>query len=150
VDVDSVHMSNTLNTPIEVLETAYPLRVRRYALRPGTGGDGEFRGGLGLRRDIEVRQPATFSLLAERHRTGPYGLAGGEPGVPGAALVREPGDDWESLPSKTTRELPAGAVVSVRTPGGGGYGDPDDREPAARERDRRLEKVGQSSTDGAG
>jgi N-methylhydantoinase B len=131
-------MTNTLNTPIEVLETAYPLRVRRYELRTNSGGDGEFRGGLGLRRDVEVRGPATFSLLADRHRHGPYGLAGGAPGATGTAYLREPGGDWERLPPKTTRELPAGAVVSVHTPGGGGYGDPAERDPAARERDRRL------------
>jgi N-methylhydantoinase B len=152
-----VHMSNTLNTPAEVLETAYPLRVRRYALRPDSGGAGTYRGGLGLRRDIEVRDHvATFSLLADRYRHRPYGLAGGEPGASGTAVLfggsaaaseggagagagaglgdgdggvgddgeAEPNDGaGERLPPKTTRELAPGTVVSLRTPGGGGYGD---------------------------
>ncbi|WP_313694019.1 hydantoinase B/oxoprolinase family protein [Halorarum halobium] len=138
-----VHMSNTLNTPAEVLETAYPLRVERYALRPDSGGAGEFRGGLGLRRDIRVRDhEARFSLLAERHESRPYGLAGGDPGANGAAyLVDDDGDEREKLPAKHTRDLPAGSVVSVRTPGGGGYGDPADRDPEAVARDLRLGKL---------
>jgi N-methylhydantoinase B len=136
-----VHMSNTMNTPVEVLETAYPLRVVRYALREDSGGPGEFRGGLGLRRDIEVRDhETTLSLLAERHRTTPYGLAGGETGASGGAVLN-PDGEADPLPSKTTRTLPAGTVVSVRTPGGGGYGDPENRDPAAVRRDLELEKV---------
>ncbi|MFB6125875.1 MAG: hydantoinase B/oxoprolinase family protein [Halolamina sp.] len=143
MDAVHVHMSNTLNTPAEVLETAYPLRVERYALRPDAGGAGEHRGGLGLRRDIRVRDhEAAFSLLAERHDSRPYGLAGGEPGAPGGAyLVDGDGEELERLPAKSTRELPAGSVVSVRTPGGGGHGDPADRDPAALARDLRLGKV---------
>ena len=143
MDAVHVHMSNTLNTPAEVLETAYPLRVERYALRPDTGGAGERRGGLGLRRDIRVRDhEAACSLLAERHDARPYGLAGGEPGAPGAAyLVDDDGETLERLPAKATRELPPDSVVSVRTPGGGGHGDPADRDPAALARDLRLGKV---------
>ncbi|WP_284014656.1 hydantoinase B/oxoprolinase family protein [Halobaculum litoreum] len=138
-----VHMSNTLNTPAEVLETAYPLRVERYALRPDSGGAGASRGGLGLRRDIRVRDhTARVSLLAERHESHPYGLAGGGEGTNGAAyLVDEDGEELEKLPAKHTRDLPAGSVVSVRTPGGGGYGDPADRDADAVERDLRLGKL---------
>ena len=138
-----VHMSNTQNTPVEVLETAYPLRVCRYGLRPGSGGDGEYRGGLGLRRDVAVRAPATASVLAERQRTGPYGLRGGAAGEPGAAALFPDGDESaaEPLAAKTTLELGTGDVVSLRTPGGGGYGDPADRDSELRERDRRLEKA---------
>jgi len=138
-----VHMSNTLNTPAEVLETAYPLRIERYELRPDSGGAGEHRGGLGLRRDIRVRgHTARFSLLAERHESHPYGLGGGGEGANGAAfLVDESGDELEKLPAKHTRDLPAGTVVSVRTPGGGAYGDPADRPEEAIERDLRLGKV---------
>jgi len=136
MDAVHVHMSNTRNTAVEVLETAYPLRVREYALRPDSGGAGEFRGGLGLRRDIELRTDATVSLLAERHRTRPYGLAGGEPGESGAAFL-----DGERVPAKTTRDCEAGTVVSIRTPGGGGYGDPDERDPEAVLRDLRLGKI---------
>jgi N-methylhydantoinase B len=138
-----VHMSNTMNTPAEVLETAYPLRVERYELRPDSGGPGEFRGGLGLRRDITVRDhAATFSLLADRHRSRPYGLAGGDPGESGsAALVDADGDDLERLPPKVIRELAAGTTVSIRTPGAGGYGPVRERDPDAVRRDVRLGKV---------
>ncbi|WP_435332889.1 hydantoinase B/oxoprolinase family protein [Haloarchaeobius sp. TZWWS8] len=136
-----VHMSNTMNTPVEVLETAYPLRVTRYQLRPDSGGAGEFRGGLGLRRDIQVRDhEARFSLLADRHRHQPYGLAGGGPGECGAAYLQTDGES-RRLPQKSTHSLPPGATVSIRTPGAGGYGDPADRNPAAIERDLRLGKV---------
>ena len=155
-----VHMSNTRNTPVEVLETAYPLRVRRYAYRPDSGGAGAFRGGLGLRRDIEVRgHIARFSLLAERHRHAPYGLAGGEPGGKGAAYLLD-GDDGgtadggttdpdgadpveagERIPQKSVHDLAPGSVVSVHTPGAGGFGDPSDRAREAVLRDYRLGKV---------
>ena len=143
-----VHMSNTMNTPVEVLETAYPLRVRRYELRPDSGGVGAFRGGLGLRRDIEVRDhTARFSLLAERHRHAPYGLEGGQSGALGSAfLFGADADDTddetgEKLPQKSVHDLSPGTVVSVRTPGAGGYGDPANRDQAALARDLRLGKV---------
>ncbi|GAA0647793.1 hydantoinase B/oxoprolinase family protein [Salarchaeum japonicum] len=149
-----VHMSNTMNTPAEVLETAYPLRVRRYAYRPDSGGAGEFRGGLGLRRDIEVRgHTARFSLLADRHQHAPYGLLGGEPGEPGAAYVFDPDADdtddadGERLPQKSVHDLPPGTVVSVRTPGAGGYGDPADRDADSVERDLRLGKISDEYAD---
>jgi N-methylhydantoinase B len=150
-----VHMSNTRNTPVEVLETAYPLRVCRYALRPDSGGAGEFRGGLGLRRDVEVRgHRATFSALADRQRHAPYGLAGGEAGATGAVYLLRDGDaddasgegehragEKRRLPGKSIHELAPGAVVSIRTPGAGGYGDPAARATEAIERDLRLGKV---------
>jgi len=137
-----VHMSNTMNTPVEVLETAYPLRVRRYELREDSGGAGEYRGGLGLRRDIQVRDhEARFSLLADRHRHRPYGLEGGDPGECGAAKLTTEDGETADLPQKSTHELPPGATVSVRTPGAGGYGDPADRDLAAIRRDVRLGKV---------
>jgi N-methylhydantoinase B len=155
LDAVHVHMSNTMNTPVEVLETAYPLRVRRYALREDSAGAGEFRGGLGLRRDIEVRggerdadagRDTAFSLLADRHTHVPYGLAGGESGARGEAVRFARGDypdedAGESLPQKCVRDLPAGTVVSLRTPGGGGHGDPADRDPEAVQRDLALGKL---------
>jgi|AntRauMinimDraft_4_1070384.scaffolds.fasta_scaffold02307_2 N-methylhydantoinase B len=137
-----VHMSNTMNTPIEVLETAYPLRVRRYELRQDSGGAGEFRGGLGLRRDIQVRDhEARFSLLADRHQHQPYGLEGGDPGECGAAKLTTEDGETVRLPQKSTHELPPGATVSIRTPGAGGYGDPEDRDPDSVRRDVRHGKV---------
>ncbi|WP_136600785.1 hydantoinase B/oxoprolinase family protein [Salinigranum halophilum] len=136
-----VHMSNTMNTPIEVLETAYPLRVERYELRPDSGGAGQYRGGLGLRRDISVRgHTATFSLLADRQRHAPYGLAGGEDGEPGAAY-RLDAAGTARLAGKSTHDLPAGTTVSLRTPGAGGYGPPEERDPSLLAADLRLEKV---------
>lgn len=140
MDAAHVHMSNTRNTPAEVLETAYPLRVRRYALRPDSGGAGAQRGGLGLRRDIEVRSPAACSLLGDRRRHAPYGIAGGEPGTPGEdVLVRD--GDAQPVAAKTTIDLDPGDVISIRTPGGGGYGDPTDRDLDAIRRDLRLARL---------
>jgi N-methylhydantoinase B len=131
-----VHMSNTRNTPAEVLETVYPLRIRRYEYRPDSGGAGEFRGGLGLRRDVEVlTDDVAFSLLADRRRHRPYGLAGGGPGAAGVDRLwhGEDGDgvDGAAVAAKSEHDLDAGDVVSVRTPGGGGFGDPTARDPAA-------------------
>jgi N-methylhydantoinase B len=143
MDAVHVHMSNTLNTPAEVLETAYPLRVRRYALRPDTGGAGRHRGGLGLRRDIEVLTDATCSLLADRQRNAPYGLAGGGTGAKGETYLLAGGEDADREPiaGKSTHDLEAGDVISLRTPGGGGYGDPGDRDSGAVRRDLRLGKL---------
>nr|WP_254538164.1 hydantoinase B/oxoprolinase family protein [Halomarina sp. BCD28] len=131
MDGVQVGMTNTLNTPVESLELAYPLRVDRYAFRPDSGGEGEFRGGLGLERAVTLAVPATVSLLTERRRIAPRGRAGGGDGATGENLV-----DEEVVPAKTTVEVDAGTTVVVRTPGGGGYGDPADRDPAAVERDR--------------
>ncbi|MEF8775626.1 MAG: hydantoinase B/oxoprolinase family protein [Haloarculaceae archaeon] len=142
MDAVHVHMSNTMNTPAEVLETAYPLRVTRYALRPDTGGAGEFRGGLGLRRDILIRDhEATCNLLADRHDHRPSGLLGGAPGATGEAVLIDPDGTREVIPQKSAHRLSSGTVLSIRTPGAGGYGDPADRDPAAIERDLELEKI---------
>ena len=128
--IDGVHshMTNTLNTPIEALEIAYPLRVERYELRRDSGGAGRRRGGLGIRREIRVLgHRARLSLLADRRRTRPYGVRGGLPGEPGAdALII--GGEERPLPGKGTVVVEPGTVVRVETPGGGGYGDPQERE----------------------
>ena len=136
MDGVQVGMTNTLNTPAEALESEYPIRVDRYALRPSSGGDGRYRGGLGIERTVTVETAATVSLLTERRRTAPAGLDGGEDGATGENLVA-----GEPVPAKASVDVEAGTTVSVRTPGGGGHGDPDDRDPAARERDRQDEKV---------
>ncbi|MFC4987713.1 hydantoinase B/oxoprolinase family protein [Saliphagus infecundisoli] len=136
IDGVQVGMTNTLNTPVEALEAEYPLRVERYGLRPDTGGDGEFRGGLGIERAVRVETDAVVSLLSERRRTRPAGAAGGEPGATGENLI-----DGRTVGAKTTESVSAGATVTVRTPGGGGYGDPTERDPEARERDREDGKV---------
>jgi N-methylhydantoinase B len=118
-----VHMTNTLNTPVEALEYAYPLRVRRYALRQGSGGAGRHHGGDGLVREIEFLCPAAVTILSERRRTAPYGLSGGEPGACGRNVLIRDGEEQE-LPGKVETRVKAGDVLSLRTPGGGGWGTP--------------------------
>jgi len=122
------HMTNTLNTPVEALEYSYPLRVQRYQVRPGSGGAGRYRGGDGIRRDIEVLCNAEASLISERRRGAPYGLAGGEPGKRGKNILIRKGIE-QSLPGRGTISLQAGDVLSIRTPGGGGYGKADLVQP---------------------
>ena len=112
-----VGMSNTLNTPVEALELEYPMRVERYELVDGSGGEGEHHGGDGIERAVRVLEPASLSLLTDRRRHGPLGALGGEDGSPGLNSL-----NGEELPAKAGRELSEGDVVSVRTPGGGGYG----------------------------
>ena len=119
-----VHMSNSLNTPIEALEHAYPMRVASYAIRRGTGGAGHHRGGDGLRRDLELLVPARVTLLSERRVRGPHGARGGMDGAPGMNVLIRDGAE-EPLPGKVTFDARAGDVVSVRSPGGGGWGEPE-------------------------
>lgn len=116
-----VHMTNSLNTPVEALEHAYPFRVRRYEIRRGSGGEGRWRGGDGLRRDVELLEEAAVSLLTERRTRPPAGLAGGGPGACGENVLLRAGVE-ERLPAKATFRARAGDVISVRTPGGGGWG----------------------------
>ncbi|MFC6837466.1 hydantoinase B/oxoprolinase family protein [Halomarina ordinaria] len=136
MDGVQVGMTNTLNTPVEALEVAYPLRVERYGFRPDSGGDGRHRGGLGLERTVTVEADATVSLLTERRRIPPAGLAGGDSGARGENRV-----DGESVAAKTSLDVTAGTTVTVLTPGGGGHGDPAERDPEARARDRADGKV---------
>jgi N-methylhydantoinase B/oxoprolinase/acetone carboxylase alpha subunit len=117
-------MTNTLNTPIEALERAFPLKVRRYRLRRGSGGAGRSPGGDGIERDLEVLEDTTVSLITERRHSRPWGLAGGEAGATGENWVLRGGDASraERLPDKCTVELRAGDVLRMLTPGGGGWG----------------------------
>lgn len=120
-----VHMSNSLNTPIEALEHAYPFRITAYGIRRGTGGDGLYRGGDGLRRDLQVLGAAQIALLSERRTTGPGGARGGDSGAPGEnALIRNGTET--PLKGKTTFFAEAGDVISIRSPGGGGWGTSTD------------------------
>jgi N-methylhydantoinase B len=112
-----VAMSNTLNTPVEALELAYPLRVERYELRLGSGGDGARRGGDGVVREIRVLEDCRLSLLTERRRRAPRGAAGGGDGKPGRNLL-----NGEELPPKVSRAVRAGDILRIETPGGGGHG----------------------------
>jgi len=112
-----VAMSNTLSTPAEALELAYPLRVERHELRLGSGGAGEHRGGDGVVRELRVLEDCRLSLVGERRVRAPQGARGGKPGLPGRNLL-----NGEELPAKITRGLRVGDAVRVETPGGGGYG----------------------------
>ncbi len=117
------HMTNSLNTPIEALEYAYPLRMRRYAYRNGSGGEGNYRGGDGLIREIEMLAPVQLTLLADRRKFQPYGLESGQDGAAGQALVRDGASGEERrLPGKCSIHLKAGDTIRIETPGGGGWG----------------------------
>ncbi len=115
------HMTNSLNTPAEALEFAYPLRVREYRLRPGSGGRGKHRGGDGVLREIETLVPARMSLLSDRRKRRPYGLQGGDEGQAGTGEIIR-GGETRKIASKGSHELEAGDRVRIETPGGGGWG----------------------------
>jgi N-methylhydantoinase B len=112
-----VAMSNTLSTPVEALELQYPLRLERYGLRLGSGGDGRHRGGDGVVRELRVLEDCRLSIISERRTHAPRGEHGGVPGAPGRNLL-----NGAPLPAKVTRDLAAGDVVTIETPGGGGWG----------------------------
>jgi N-methylhydantoinase B len=115
------HMTNTLNTPVEALEHAYPFRVVEYAVRRGSGGEGKYRGGDGVVRAYRFDSPATVTLMTERRTRGPWGLNGGGDGRPGRNILQRDGESRELAP-KTTFEVRPGDVVRIETPGGGGFG----------------------------
>ena len=114
-----VAMSNTLSTPTEALELAYPIRVERNAMRLGSGGAGRRSGGDGVVRELRVLEPCRLSVVSERRRHAPQGRKGGAPGAPGRNLL-----NGEELPAKVTRDVRPGDVVRIETPGGGGYRSP--------------------------
>ena len=115
-------MTNSLNTPAEALEYAYPLRVRAYSLRAGSGGGGKFRGGDGIIRDIEVLTDCDVTLLSDRRSRGPWGLAAAEDGAPGKAFVTRHDGTKEYVPGKVSMRLHQGERITIETPGGGGWG----------------------------
>jgi N-methylhydantoinase B len=115
------HMTNSLNTPVEALEYAYPFRMVRYALRRNSGGAGLHHGGSGLVREIELLGDAQVTLLADRRKSQPWGLAGGDPGASGRTTITREAKE-NPLPGKCTVELPAGSRIRVESPGGGGWG----------------------------
>ena len=116
------HMTNSLNTPAEALEYAYPLRVRKYSLRPQSGGEGKFRGGDGIVREIEVLTDCDVTLLAERRSRGPWGLAGGSNGAPGKAFITHSDGSVMEMPGKFSTRLRKGERITIESPGGGGWG----------------------------
>ena len=111
------HMTNTLNTPVEVVEMKYPLRIRRYAVRYGSGGHGRFRGGDGIVREYQFLQPAMFTLLSERRSHAPWGLNGGGDGAPGENRL-----NGERLPAKVMKHVVRDDRLTISTPGGGAFG----------------------------
>ena len=140
-DAVQTHGQNTENAPIEETELNYPVRIARYELVEDSEGPGRWRGGLGVRRDyLFPDEPATFTILSDRDRQGPHGLFGGLPGRR-AEYVLNPDAEGRRLSSKTTVDLAVGDVISYRTCGGGGYGDPASRDPRLVQRDVRDRKV---------
>lgn len=115
-------MTNTQNTPIEALHSHYPFRITAYTLRQDSGGVGRFRGGDGIRREILFEAPAVLSLMGERRRHRPWGLAGGSPGATGEDWIHRASGSVEMLPAKVTVEVAPGDRLVVLTPGGGGWG----------------------------
>ncbi|MBZ5613772.1 MAG: hydantoinase B/oxoprolinase family protein [Acidobacteriia bacterium] len=116
------HMTNSLNTPAEALEYAYPVRLRQYCFRSGSGGAGLYTGGDGIVREIEVLTDAQVTLLADRRSRGPYGLAGGTDGSAGRTLIVRRDGSSEEIPGKTSVRLRSGERVRIESPGGGGWG----------------------------
>ena len=123
IDGVHVHMSNTLNTPIEALEMTYPFLIREYSLRDDSGGRGKFNGGMGIVRSTRVLTDCTLSIQSDRRKFAPYGLFGGEDGCRGRNILIRNGEEIP-LPSKTTYQLKKGDILRIETPGGGGYGPP--------------------------
>jgi N-methylhydantoinase B len=130
LDAVHTHMTNTMNTPAEALEMAYPFRLLEYAVRAGSGGAGRHRGGNGIVRSYEMLAPATVTVLTDRRRRAPWPLAGGWSGSPGRNLLRRVGDGRatalspQELPSKMGLDLQAGDRLTIETPGGAGWGEP--------------------------
>jgi len=116
------HMTNTLNTPVEALEAAYPMRITRYGLRARSGGAGRHRGGDGVVREIEALAPMQVTLLTERRILQPYGAAGGKGGSVGRNILIRSRNRSKVLPAKTSFRIATGERIRVETPGGGGWG----------------------------
>jgi len=139
---DGIHcvasgISNTMNTPIEVLEMAFPVRVERYEIEPDSGGAGRYRGGCAARRVWRMLEgaDATGALCMERMTSPPFGIMGGKAGAAAVVTLSTPDGATRDLPSKGAFAAPAGAVIDMRTPGSGGFGAVAERDPAAIGRD---------------
>jgi N-methylhydantoinase B len=132
VDAVHTHMTNTMNTPIEAIEGVYPLQFLSYALRQDSGGAGKWRGGVGLERSWKLlSSSATLSVLAERTKLAPWGLYNGKSGMRGEFFLRKANGTEIGLKSKCTVKMETGDIFVARTPGGGGYGNPLERDPNA-------------------
>jgi len=119
------HMTNTMNTPIEAIEHAYPIQVTTYKIRQGSGGRGKYKGGNGIVREMKLLCDAEATILSDRRKFKPYGIRGGTPGDSGRNILRQGDRNETNLPSKANVTLKAGDVIRIETPGGGGYGEPE-------------------------
>lgn len=136
------HMTNTRNTPVEVIESSYPFRIDRYGLVPDTEGAGQYRGGLGMTREIVLLgEEAKFSLSADRRNLAPWGVRGGQSAAPSKCTLAHEDGTVEELPSKITLAVNRGDRIKVVTPGGGGWGDPLQRDREAVQNDVREEFI---------
>jgi N-methylhydantoinase B len=137
INVIASGISNTMNTPVEVIEMAFPVRVERYEIEPDSGGAGRYRGGCGARRvwRMLAGADATGALCMERMTSPPFGLGGGKPGAAAVVTLTTPDGATRHLPSKGAFAAPAGSLVDMRTPGSGGFGPPAERDRAAIARD---------------
>jgi len=126
------HMTNTMNTPVEALEISYPLRVNEYRFRDGSGGKGQYNGGDGLVRSIELLTETSVTMLSERRKYGPYGLEGGNDGQPGKNVIITSDGNARNLPSKFHIKAGPGDILRIETPGGGGYGSVSERDSDER------------------
>jgi N-methylhydantoinase B len=137
-----VHMTNTMNTPIETIESTYPLRLIKYELREDSGGPGKKRGGVGIERSwVLMGENATVSILAERNKIPPWGLSGGREAAKGEFFLMSSDGTKRKISSKSNFQIKKGETLIIRTPGGGGYGDPWERDPNAVLRDVLNELV---------
>lgn len=140
-DAVQTTLHNTENAPIEEVEINYPLRIKRYELIKDSAGSGKYRGGLGIRRDFEFPYaPVQYTVFSDGRVVPPWGLAGGGEGRT-AKYIFDPYGEHRELPSKVTLDIPKGGCMRVETPGGGGYGDPREREPVRIAADLRNEKI---------
>jgi 5-oxoprolinase (ATP-hydrolysing) len=140
------HMTNTRITDPEILERRFPVVLRRFILRPGSGGPGRFRGGDGVIRELEFRRPLVVSILSERRSFQPYGLAGGKPGARGLnLLVFARGDRAVNLGSKNTVAVDRGDRLIIHTPGGGGFGAPTGAKREAEDGEEEDEQQGKKA-----
>jgi len=140
------HMTNTMNTPIEEIEKRFPLLILKYELRKDSGGLGKWRGGLGIERVYKLLTAAKLSVLGERHKFRPWGLKGGLPGAGGEYFVIKNNGEKITLRSKETIWLQQGDIIIIRTPGGGGYGNPIEREYKLVIEDLENEKISKEMT----
>src|SRR5262249_7688066 len=128
------HMTNTLNSPAEVLEQTFPFLILEYALRPDSAGAGERRGGFGLRKKLRVDAPSVLTIAADRVTSRPWGLSGGSCAL-SARVELERGGKRRKLPARGTFDLLPGDILTLETPGGGGWGSPGRRSEASIRRD---------------